>query len=434
MHNPEFSCQDVITLYTVDKAIRFLCAREMDLGLKKLLIIDDDKVVITAFSKMVEEFYHLKSAKTGLEGIKLAREYKPDVIVLDVEMPGMNGYEVCDTLKHDDRTKGIPVIFVSSHRGLHERMLGYEAGASDFVVKPFEPDELLAKIRTQCKVLEEHSNLSKKVDFASKTAFTAMRGSSELGVAIQFIESTYAAKNFRDIADKFLNVTQELGLNCTLMFKTDAGLVYFSIQEDVPPLEKEVISTLHCSGDRFNDFGCRTQINYQRVALLVKNMPLQDPEAYGRFKDFLPTMLGSTDARIKSMELEKALVDQTRNLSQSFGVVRDTLISLGENLEGNQTQVLKLLKRTIDELENKIPTMGLEDDQEKYLIDTLDKAIQVAHTITDSSESASSAFQTVCRLLDHLSIRQQSVLDHALQNSTEVPTQEIKVTGEIELF
>lgn len=406
----------------------------MDFILKTVLVIDDDRLIVNAVSRLLTDKYQVHTASTGLDGINSALECLPDVILLDVEMPEMNGYEVCDKLKQNQKTQNIPIVFVSSHSGVRERMLGYEAGASDYLVKPFDSEELLVKIRMLCMLSEERNKLHQKADSASKTAFTAMRGSSELGVAIQFIESTYVAKNFKEVADKFLQVTQDLGLSCTLMFVTKDSPAFYSLQDSVPPLEKEVISTLHRSGDRFNDFGCRTQINYTRVALLVKNMPLQNPESYGRFKDFLPTMLGSTDAKIKSLELEKALVNQTKNLSQSFNVVRDTLVNLGNNMESNQTKVLRLLKVTIDELEGRIPTLGLEEDQEKYLINTLDKAIQVAQSITDSSENASSAFQTVCRLLDHLSARQQTILDDALQTNQNSKFQEMQITGEVELF
>lgn len=411
------------------------------MGAEKVLVVDDDKMVRNIICRALSDTYETITAENGLEGIDKVHSENPDFILLDVEMPGMNGYEVCDQLKQNPDTQNKPVLFLSSHSSLRDRMLGYEAGATDFIVKPFETEELLAKLRLLGQFKRDREALDQRAQSASATAFMAMRGSSELGLAIQFIEATYNAANFDTIARRFFDVTNQLGLNCALMFQTRSGRLFFSAKSTVSPLEKEVIETLYDAGNRFNDFGCRTQINYSRVALLVKNMPLEDQEAYGRYKDFLPTMLGSTDAKIKALDTELALIEQTRNLTHSFGVVRETLVQVGNNLQSTQGEVLTLLRDTIEKLDARIPTLGLEDDQEKYLITTLDGALQSTHGIIESGESARSAFQTVCRLLEHLSERQQNLLKEvteqpAVSDSTHAggASEDDEITGDVELF
>lgn len=410
------------------------------MGLEKVLVVDDDKLVRNIVCRALSAEFEMLTAANGDEGIAKVQSEQPDFVLLDVEMPGMNGYEVCDKLKQQYGCRDTPILFLSSHSGLRERMLGYEAGASDFIVKPFEAEVLLAELRLLSNFRREREQLNKRAQTASDTAFMAMRGSSELGMAIQFIEATYNCTDFDTIAQRFFDVTQQLSLSCALLFQTRSGKLFFSSKGNLSPLEREVITTLHENGKRFNDFGCRTQINYPRVALLVKNMPLENREAYGRYKDFLPTMLGSTDAKIKSLDTEMALVDQTRNLMQSFNVVRDTLVHVGENLQGTQKEVLQLLRATIDELETRIPTLGLEDDQEKYLINTLDGALQSTHGIIESGESARSAFQTVCRLLEHLSERQQKLLASVTEtNSINTPhhggaSDNSAISSDVELF
>lgn len=406
---------------------------------EKVLVVDDDRFVRKVVCRALESFYQTITAENGEQGISKATDEKPDFVLLDVEMPGLNGYEVCDRLKHDPQTQEIPVIFLSSHADIRARMLGYEAGAADFLVKPFEPEELLAKLRVLGQLQKDRDALGQRAKAASDTAFMAMRGSSELGMAIQFIEATYNSESFDSIARHFFDVLAQLQLKGTLLFRTRNGYQYFASQNEVPPLERDVIKTLYESGNRFNDFGCRTQINYSRVALLIKNMPLNDHEAYGRYKDFLPTMLGSTDAKIKALDTEIALADQTRNLTQSFKVVRNTLVEVGLNLQSTQHEVLGVLRDTIDQLDRRIPTLGLEDDQEKYLIDTLDEALHSTHGIIESGENARGAFQTVCRLLDHLADRQESLLRDVTESPDDMPhaggaSEDNLVTGDVELF
>ena len=406
--------------------------------MEKVLVVDDDAVVRKAVCRALSKDYQTVIAENGQKGLEQVDLEQPDFVLLDVEMPGMNGYEVCDTLKQNPATRDTPVLFLSSHSGIRERMQGYEMGASDFLVKPFAAEELLAKLRLLGQLKRNQEQLDKRAKSASETAMMAMRGSSELGLAIQFIEATYNAVDFETIARRFFDVTSQLSLNCSLMFRTRGGKRYFASRGTVSPLEKEVINTLYEAGNRFNDFGCRTQINYSRVALLVKNMPLEDQQAYGRYKDFLPTMLGSTDAKVKGLDTEIALKEQTRNLTQSFKVVQETLVQVGENLQSTQMEVLRLLSKTIHTLEERIPSLGLEEDQEKYFINTLDSTLESTHCIVEGGQNARVAFQTVCRLLEHLSERQTKLLQEVVEDE-ETPhlggaSEDSDINGDVELF
>ncbi|WP_250656655.1 response regulator [Alkalimarinus coralli] len=405
----------------------------------KILTIDDDSIVQSIVRQSLESNYQLFSEKSGSEGIESAIRNMPDVILLDIEMPEMNGYETCKHLKADERTSNIPVIFISNLSDIQSRVLSFEAGGIDFLTKPFDQSELLAKLNIITTFIKSNKALSNEVTKATTTAYTAMRGSSELGLAIQFIESSYSAKSLNALASKFFNVTSSLGLNCSLMFIGRKERSFYSSESHtISPLEREVISTIHENGNRFIDFGSRTQINYPRVALLVKNMPVDEIETYGRYKDFLPTMLGSTDAKVQSLETEQALVDQARELGASFTAVKSTLIAVGESLEKNQNDIVQLLQSMLSELEEKIPRMGLEDDQESYIVTRVDTTIAAAEKIIDSSTNTSHAFKSVSRLLQHLADKQQALLHSVVQNA---PTDkesdggmEDGFSGEIDLF
>jgi two-component system alkaline phosphatase synthesis response regulator PhoP len=92
-------------------------------------------------------------AEGGKEGIELAREILPDLILLDVYMEDMTGYDVCEILKSDQKTKDIPIAMFTAGAQRWEVDKGYKSGADDYITKPFKPDELLAKIKelVQCR-------------------------------------------------------------------------------------------------------------------------------------------------------------------------------------------------------------------------------------------------------------------------------------------
>ena len=408
---------------------------------KSILITDDDAVIRKLIDKALRDQYTVLQAENGKDGIEKALQEQPDLILLDVEMAGMNGYEVCDQLKQTPATKTIPIVFLSDKTSVRERMLGYEAGASDFIVKPCDIQELKAKLQVLLDQNDTQKQLTSKYQAAVQTAMVAMRGSSEIGRAIQFIHDSYTIRSFERLAARFLTVTESLNLKCSLLFVTRSGRLYFSGKGLVSPLERDVIESLFKQQTRIVDFGIRTQFNYQRVALLVKNMPLQDREAYGRYKDLLPYMLGSTDAKIKNLDTEQALLEQTRNITESFDAVRGTLQAIGSSMTDNQEKVVGTLKRLLAEFDHQLPKLGLEDDQERYLLSTLDSTLLSAQEIIEGGKKAQDSFNTVGRLLDHLSVRQQQLLKEVVTELDDSPkpeateaVEEETLTGDIELF
>jgi len=119
---------------------------------KKILFIEDETDLIMLMqTRLVSHGYQMLSAFDGEEGLKKVGEEKPDLILLDKIMPKMDGIEVCQRLKADPKTKDIPIIIVSASGGkdLPERCLA--AGADDVILKPFEAEDLLAKIKALLK-------------------------------------------------------------------------------------------------------------------------------------------------------------------------------------------------------------------------------------------------------------------------------------------
>lgn len=410
------------------------------MAMPTVLTIDDDRLVRNIISRALQDEYEVLSAANGTEGIVFATGQQPDVVLLDVEMPDMNGFEVCEKLKSNAETKDIPIIFLSGSGSLRSRMQGYEAGAADFMVKPFENSELKAKISVLANFSDEHDNLNEQVSQASSAAFTAMQSSSEMGNAIQYIEASHEAKTLDQLAASFLAVTRKFELNCGLLFMTKTEKLFYTCSgKEMPPLEKNLMIGLLEKNQRFIDFGCRTQICYSHVALLIKNMPIEDPGTYGRLKDFFPAMLGATDEKVQSLLTEQALLAQSTEFTSTFSIVGATLSDVGSRLERNQEEVVGLLQSMLGDLEDNIPMMGLDDDQETYLLTRIDSTINKAEVIVDDGASTAASFQGISRLLEHLAEQQQKLMNELAIDPDEDKAAEstVKVeedSDDIELF
>lgn len=115
--------------------------------MKKILIADDEEYVRELIVTTINTGeYELIEATDGLEVLDLARKEAPDLLLLDIMMPGMDGFEVCDILKNDPKTSSIRIIILSACGQEPDKERGRKAGADDYFVKPFSPVELLDKI------------------------------------------------------------------------------------------------------------------------------------------------------------------------------------------------------------------------------------------------------------------------------------------------
>ena len=112
-----------------------------------ILIADDSRTIVSMVGSRLERSgYEVLTAANGESALQLAEERRPALIVLDVEMPGLDGYEVTRRLRAGDATRTIPIVLLTSHDTEAEVAAGYEAGATEYITKPFSPQELEAVI------------------------------------------------------------------------------------------------------------------------------------------------------------------------------------------------------------------------------------------------------------------------------------------------
>ena len=177
----------------------------------KILIVDDDKLNVIILEEILKGQFKLATAHSGKDALDVAGKFKPDIVLLDIMMPGMDGYEVCRRLKDNPALSFVKIILVSAKNMLSERLQGYDAGADDYIVKPFEPEELLAKVKVflRLKSAEEinrtKENLLNLFSHETRTPLNAI-----LGFAAILLNSKNLNKQELESANHILESGQEL--------------------------------------------------------------------------------------------------------------------------------------------------------------------------------------------------------------------------------
>lgn len=134
-----------------------------------ILIVDDMSTNLMMLSDILKDDYNIKISKTGEKAIELCKNLDIDLVLLDIEMPLMNGYEVCKNLKNYEKTKNIPIIFVSAKNSEEDEEYGLNLGAIDYISKPFSKVIIKARVKNQIKLKQKTELLEKLSNYDGLT-------------------------------------------------------------------------------------------------------------------------------------------------------------------------------------------------------------------------------------------------------------------------
>ncbi|WP_020537231.1 ATP-binding protein [Lewinella cohaerens] len=187
--------------FATSTALQDEASEALTSGLPELLIIEDNQDIITYIKTILHGQYLFHTAKNGALGIEQALEIIPDIIISDVMMPQKNGYEVCETLKQDERTSHIPVILLTAKATQQDKVQGLSYGADAYLTKPFDKEELMIRLK---RLIEVRKQLQRR--YASSTVDAAVDPSA-LSIEDIFVNKLHEHIHAR-LSDTEFGVTQ----------------------------------------------------------------------------------------------------------------------------------------------------------------------------------------------------------------------------------
>ncbi len=365
------------------------------MALTKILAVDDEPFNLEIIEEILEDLdFELQVATSGPECLAMVEGYMPQVILLDVSMPQMNGYEVCKALKANPNTAHIIVMFVSARGTVEERMEGYSVGAEDYIVKPFGHDELKSKLKNLNQVLIEKQSLEKQVEDATSTAFNAMANSSEMGQIVNYIENIGFINNPQDLGKALIDCLQTFDLQSNVEFRHGDTIEHFALSGVCSPIVIELFDMLKNKG-RLHEFSHRILVNYEMISLLILNMPDHDPDKHGRIRDHVCFIVSVTEQQLRAIMTKQMLESQQQKLNDVASTVHSKFHGLIGLLNENRENNEKVFKQLQEDLEVRIPTMGLDEDQEVFIYKKVDETIQNSIAREESVKQVKAAFAEI---------------------------------------
>lgn len=332
----------------------------------RVFVVDDDPVLLDILDDLLGAEFERELFASGEACLARVAECRPDIVVLDLTLPGIDGYEVCRRLKDDWETHDIPILFVSAKDDIETRLLCYEAGGDDFIQKPFEVDELLRKARVAARIITAKRALHEQAGYAQRTAMSAMVSMGELGVVLQFLSKSFACADAGELAEALVAAMEQYELNVAVQLRTSATVLSFSRNGRDVPLEASVLNHVRQSG-RIFQFRSRCVFNYGDVTLLVNNMPLDDAERCGRIRDNGALLAEGAAARMRAIEAESLARYRRAALEEALPRVRETLDAVQSNYRRNSLELTQVMIEFQEALGKSFINLGLTETQEEQM-------------------------------------------------------------------
>ncbi|MCG8669412.1 MAG: response regulator [Pseudomonadales bacterium] len=334
----------------------------------KILVVDDDSSHIQLVEYLLGNHYNLAIANNGEEALRLFRHDIPDLVLLDINMPGMSGYEVCQAIKEEDYSDDVAVIFVSGSDSVEERTKGYEVGGDDYVVKPFQVGEFRKKIDATARYQRTKKNLEKQQDQARNVAFESMKEASQYGQVLQFLKDSFHQNDLPSLADTLFKALDQFSLHgCLQVRLPDNTLSLRPFNQPCSPIELELFSMLREKGRVFI-FGERMIVNDTHVSLLIKNLPKDDENLAGRLRDVLAVITEGFEARLMDLQRKKAITSVLERLDGTIDLVKNQFT---EYTRRN----VAIMDDLLISMNESMHVLGLTDEQEQYYFGLVESAL-----------------------------------------------------------
>lgn len=338
-----------------------------------ILSIDDERANQVLIQQSLKDDFTVELASNGLEAVACIEQQRPDLVLLDVNMPEPNGIDTCHRIRELAGIEELPIIFVSAFTDIEDKLKGYEAGGNDYICKPIVIPELHSKIRVLLEQRDKFQQSQTTLQTTRHAMMSAISYAGELGSIIQFFEEGFRCQDHSELADVIFSVGTQLGLSLSIQFRTESGPLTLTQRGVCSPLEEELLTQSQYA-DRIVSFRRKALYNAPTLSILARNMPIEDEELCGRIRDHLAIILHACEAQI---DLITARRRARRNRNQEIDSLFSTVISdfsiLSEMLDQYQNRMEENLEEFRIDFEETAATCDIQAQQVSTLMESLDR-------------------------------------------------------------
>ena len=374
----------------------------------KVLVIADS--VLSESGKHVLSFFDADIEKEIDKVPSLLSDSNYKAMIFDcLSAPSLNIVSLRTLLKMEE-VCDIPVVVLAKANSVQDKLDALEIGADDFIEPNIDKEEVCARVTKAILHRVAADQLSSRLEMANQTAHTAMIDNSDLGANIQFLINVHECDNLDQLGQMFFSTIERYGLKCSLQLRGDYEIKNMEAHGMAKDLESQLMTQLK-GGERYIDFGPRTIVNYDRVSLLIKNMPVSDPDKYGAIKDNTFSLIQGMNARVQSIEDQAHLIEERETLEKLASDVRSVMTRIQSSYQRVMRDIATEVDNTSEALAVKLPSFALTEADELYIENVMAKCVKNTTMIFNEGLQVDEAIQrlegTIDRSLEAVSFASQ---------------------------
>ncbi|CCQ11294.1 DNA-binding response regulator, LuxR family [Pseudoalteromonas luteoviolacea B = ATCC 29581] len=316
-----------------------------------------------------------------------------DLVLLDIEMPNMNGYEICRALRNTYIEEFTPVIFTSGLMEAHNIQEAFEAGGNDYLTKPLKLGEMKAKLAKVSERVFQEKNQQDQIKEANDVAIRAMTTSGDLGCILHFHDACASIHSPKEIVAELSRLLTQFDLKASIYVHSipTFHLSYTGVEN---ALELKTIELLRES-KRIHTWDNRAIYNFDKISVLILNMPVEDMDRFGEVNDLVCLILNGVNARLNAIETRLEADRKSELLETLFATLtRQTVdltksqMSLGEQFE---RVLVNLEVKTMEQ----VTRFNLIEEEENALLGSIKNSLLDAMHIFEKSEHLNNKYNAV---------------------------------------
>ncbi len=347
---------------------------ETDMSGVRVLVVDDEAVSRTTLRGILAQRFDVITASSGTEGLERCQERLPDLIVLDIEMPDIDGIEVCRRIREHSN---VPIVFATGHQSLEEHLKAYDAGGNDIVTKPVTSAILLRKVSLAIRQHQAEIALQDEKDSLQRMAMDFLSTMGQGGVLLNFMRASMACRTHRELAEQLFKTAHDLGVDCSVMVRHEAGPTVITPHGDATAIELSILEQAAGMG-RIFQFRKRMAVNYPRVSIIVANMPDEQTHAEeaGQLRDNIAILAETTEALCENVDMRQESMQRAEMLQIAHTGAVDTVELLRDNYSRMLGDTRILIEEMVDNVERGYAWLGASEPQERELSERLDLSVK----------------------------------------------------------
>ena len=351
-----------------------------------VFVVDDDKTMRLLLESMLSKKYAVETFASAESCLDRLAHKQPHLFLLDIGLPGMDGYDLCRHIKSAPEVMSIPVVFISGRDDLDAMLAGYDAGAEDYIVKPFDIIGLSRKIENLQRIERDRKTLLEQAKASDGLTTLVMTNLSESSVLIGFLRALNGCKTYRDVVNQVLHVLEAFKLDGAVQIRLRDVAKTFSRSGEDWPLETAVIDHVRSMG-RIFEFRKRAAHNFEHITLLIANIPLEDPDRCGRIRDNIAIAIESAEAKLMALQAFDDNVKMRDEISALLRSVSQTVLSFGQQYDHARYQGSVHAVQMSDDLLREFAHLGMSTRQEDQILkmveDRSNRLIEIYQTLLD---------------------------------------------------